>query len=118
MHATWRCCASATADKSVTDGALPHVAPERLLRFAHDGARFDDARGRLYCCAARVAEWQTQGTQERLRNPLLHHLAKKCGKREVTESLPGWRNWQTRRTQNPVGATPSEFDSRPGHLTP
>src|SRR6266853_4311049 len=29
---------------------------------------------------------------------------------------PGWRNWQTRRTQNPVGATPCGFDSRPRHF--
>ncbi len=28
---------------------------------------------------------------------------------------PGWRNWQTRRTQNPVPATACGFDSRPGH---
>src|SRR5207302_11017522 len=34
---------------------------------------------------------------------------------ESSRGSPGWRNWQTRRTQNPVGATPSEFDSRPGH---
>ena len=30
-------------------------------------------------------------------------------------AVPGWRNWQTRRTQNPVGATPCRFDSYARH---
>lgn len=29
--------------------------------------------------------------------------------------LPLWRNWQTRWTQNPVGATPSRFDPGEWH---
>src|SRR5215204_4520677 len=29
--------------------------------------------------------------------------------------LPGWRNWQTRRTQNPVPAREWEFDPPSGH---
>ncbi|ALA58187.1 hypothetical protein NITMOv2_1767 [Nitrospira moscoviensis] len=29
--------------------------------------------------------------------------------------LPGWRNWQTRRTQNPVLAREWEFDPPSGH---
>ena len=28
---------------------------------------------------------------------------------------PGWRNWQTRRTQNPLAARSCGFKSRPGH---
>src|SRR5207248_11344451 len=63
VYATVRCCTSATIDKSVTDGALPHVGRERLSRFVHERARFDVAMVPLYCCAARVAEWQTQGNQ-------------------------------------------------------
>jgi hypothetical protein len=31
------------------------------------------------------------------------------------QRMPGWRNWQTRRTQNPVLARESEFDPRSGH---
>ena len=30
-------------------------------------------------------------------------------------SVPGWRNWQTRRTQNPVPAREWGFDSLPRH---
>ena len=30
-------------------------------------------------------------------------------------TLPGWRNWQTRRTQNPVLAREWEFDPPSGH---
>ena len=29
--------------------------------------------------------------------------------------MPGWRNWQTRQTQNLVLARESEFDPRSGH---
>jgi hypothetical protein len=29
--------------------------------------------------------------------------------------VPGWRNWQTRRTQNPVLAREWEFDPPSGH---
>jgi hypothetical protein len=29
--------------------------------------------------------------------------------------MPGWRNWQTRRTQNPVLAREWEFDPPSGH---
>ena len=29
--------------------------------------------------------------------------------------MPGWRNWQTRRTQNPVAARPCRFDSYARH---
>ena len=29
--------------------------------------------------------------------------------------MPGWRNWQTRGTQNPLAARPCGFKSRPGH---
>ena len=28
---------------------------------------------------------------------------------------PGWRNWQTRRTQNPLAVRSCGFKSRPGH---
>lgn len=31
------------------------------------------------------------------------------------KNLPGWRNRQTRRTQDPVGEIPCGFKSRPGH---
>src|SRR4029078_6508149 len=30
-------------------------------------------------------------------------------------AMPGWRNWQTRRTQNPVLAREWEFDPPSGH---
>ena len=30
---------------------------------------------------------------------------------------PGWRNWFTRWTQNPLSARACGFESRPGHLT-
>ena len=30
-------------------------------------------------------------------------------------ALPGWRNWQTRRTQNPVLSREWEFDPPSGH---
>src|SRR5919204_6452482 len=30
-------------------------------------------------------------------------------------TTPKWRNWQTRRTQNPVGETPCGFDSHLRH---
>ena len=29
--------------------------------------------------------------------------------------LPGWRNWQTRRTQNPIPARECGFDPLSGH---
>ena len=32
------------------------------------------------------------------------------------EQLPGWRNWYTRRTQNPLSLQMCGFESRPGHL--
>lgn len=32
--------------------------------------------------------------------------------------MPGWRNWQTRQTQNLVLARESEFDPRSGHHFP
>jgi hypothetical protein len=31
--------------------------------------------------------------------------------------VPGWRNWQTRRTQNPVLVREWEFDPPSGHHT-
>jgi hypothetical protein len=36
----------------------------------------------------------------------------------ILDASPGWRNWQTRRTQNPVGATPCRFDSYARHQVP
>jgi hypothetical protein len=33
----------------------------------------------------------------------------------VETDMPGWRNWQTRRTQNPVLAREWEFDPPSGH---
>ena len=29
--------------------------------------------------------------------------------------LPGWRNWQTLRSQKPLVEIPCEFESHPGH---
>jgi hypothetical protein len=33
----------------------------------------------------------------------------------ILDASPGWRNWQTRRTQNPVAARPCRFDSYARH---
>jgi hypothetical protein len=33
----------------------------------------------------------------------------------LENGMPGWRNWQTRRTQNPVLAREWEFDPPSGH---
>src|SRR5713226_5975488 len=33
-------------------------------------------------------------------------------------AVPGWRNWQTRWTQNPVAARPCRFDSYARHHNP
>jgi hypothetical protein len=35
----------------------------------------------------------------------------------VFRNVPGWRNWQTRRTQNPVTARSCRFDSYARHQT-
>ena len=34
---------------------------------------------------------------------------------QMNRGVPGWRNWQTRRTQNPVLAREWEFDPPSGH---
>ena len=42
-------------------------------------------------------------------------LQRAAGKLYNRCSVPGWRNWQTRRTQNPVPAREWGFDSLPRH---
>src|SRR5829696_5347522 len=37
--------------------------------------------------------------------------------RRYSDLAPEWRNWQTRRTQNPVALGPCGFDSHLRHLT-
>ena len=38
-----------------------------------------------------------------------------CCNRSTQITRPGWRNWQTQRTQNPPEATPWGFDSPSRH---
>src|SRR4051794_38305975 len=101
-----RCRLTASHPKSSTTKSEPSVATTlgRRKRVARLGADASAATGRCDSTASdgRVL-WERPG-------PSAGALALRCGRR------PKWRNWQTRRTQNPVPSGECGFDSHLRHL--
>ena len=61
-----------------------------------------------------------QGTRRRRDNRAPGRLRRRIGSPGPppfeAATLPGWRNWQTRGTQNPLPSGECGFKSRPGHI--
>ncbi len=100
-------------------GQCVERGPRPGLRYRARNATYAQCAATANAVSASTCGWRTIG-----RNLLLLPAhARRLTHHEATATItiwpkPVWRNWQTRRIQNPLVATPCGFESLHRHLPP